>query len=105
MPAKRLGMYYVHAYIPAPVYFGQLLDLACQYRVLPVASQLPRMREDAINATSNTGGSSLKIGPAEGSCVEYNLSALPMAWLGGVIVLKLISCVLLMLTFLAARFV
>ncbi|CAH8657173.1 unnamed protein product [Dicrocoelium dendriticum] len=86
------------AYIPAPIYFGQLFDLVCQYRItvgengestsssgctVPIPSDPPASvlsTREQMPTPSHTG-----------ACLQYNLEGLPLVWLGLVLSLKLVS--------------
>ncbi|CAL8081498.1 unnamed protein product [Calicophoron daubneyi] len=81
------------AYIPAPIYFGQLFDLVCQYRLVGGDRSAGAIYRSSDNRQTQIG-----------ACLQYNLEGLPLVWLGMVLALKLISLTGSTLTWKAARY-
>ncbi|CAH8632155.1 unnamed protein product [Heterobilharzia americana] len=123
--ALGLQIFFVRtlAYIPAPIYFGQLFDLACQYRsnsvnhhsspskltnyetstlmnkTQPTSTSFLLLQNSlstsAIAATTASMSSDQQpiVDNVSGGCLEYNLEGLPFIWLGAVCALKVISLI------------
>ncbi|KAF5400526.1 hypothetical protein PHET_06136 [Paragonimus heterotremus] len=96
------------AYIPAPIYFGQLFDLVCQYRLVRRSPLGPedttcdhRGPTDTLSSTTQLHLPSSK--SYTGGCLQYNLDGLPVVWLGAVLTLKLISLIGSAVTWRVAR--
>ncbi|KER23856.1 hypothetical protein T265_14549, partial [Opisthorchis viverrini] len=92
------------AYIPAPIYFGQLFDAVCQYRV-PKANNLHHSSDPpTVQLPTSAGVMLTRAGSSQdGSCIQYNVDGLPFVWLGLVLALKLISLISALLTWQIAR--
>ncbi|GAA51875.1 Solute carrier organic anion transporter member 5A1 [Clonorchis sinensis] len=92
------------AYIPAPIYFGQLFDAVCQYRV-PKANNLHDPSDPpTVQLPTSAGMMLTRAGSSQdGSCIQYNVDGLPFVWLGLVLALKLISLISALLTWQIAR--
>nr|CDS25813.1 Solute carrier organic anion transporter family [Hymenolepis microstoma] len=88
------------AFIPTPIYFGALMDRTCKVRALPQRL----VCESYLNSSSSQSSphllllSAMKLAPLEGACLEYDVHALPFAWLGGVTVFKCLSIFVALLT-------
>ncbi|KAF6775486.1 hypothetical protein AHF37_04709 [Paragonimus kellicotti] len=96
------------AYIPAPIYFGQLFDLVCRYRLVRRSPLGPedascdhREPTDTLSSTTQLHLPSSK--SYTGGCLQYNLDGLPVVWLGAVLTLKLISLIGSTITWRMAR--
>ncbi|KAA3679141.1 uncharacterized protein DEA37_0003081 [Paragonimus westermani] len=96
------------AYIPAPIYFGQLFDLVCRYRLVRRSPLGPEgascdHRESTDMPSSSTQLHLPSSKSHTGGCLQYNLDGLPVVWLGAVLTLKLISLIGSAVTWRTAR--
>ncbi|TPP62475.1 putative organic anion transporter [Fasciola gigantica] len=113
------------AYIPAPIYFGQLFDLVCQYRLVTngdPSQQSPvygarQHNHNSPNKTVVTAAASHPVLSSNtlpiaevptsaiqtGACLQYNLEGLPVVWLGMILSLKLVSLIGAASTWYASR--
>ncbi|VDM35544.1 unnamed protein product [Hydatigera taeniaeformis] len=80
------------AFIPTPIYFGALMDRTCRVRALPQRVICESQQHHLLLL------SAMKLAPLEGACLEYDVHALPFAWLGGVTVFKCLSILIAILT-------
>lgn len=80
------------AFIPTPIYFGALMDRTCRVRALPQRLICESQQHHLLLLSAT------KLAPLEGACLEYDVHALPFAWLGGVTVFKCLSILIAILT-------
>ncbi|KAL5969311.1 Solute carrier organic anion transporter family member 5A1, partial [Taenia solium] len=80
------------AFIPTPIYFGALMDRTCRVRALPQRLICESQQHHLLLLSAP------KLAPLEGACLEYDVHALPFAWLGGVTVFKCLSILIAILT-------
>ncbi|KAL3312445.1 hypothetical protein Ciccas_008961, partial [Cichlidogyrus casuarinus] len=116
--ALALQLFFIRtlAFVPAPIYFGQLLDSVCQHRE-KLVPDVPDMEDRKAVCAANvnllgaltgneTSNADLQIsvkGLILGACKVYYSAGLPIVWLGGLLCLKLASLFSLMLTYKVAR--
>ncbi|KAH9279915.1 Solute carrier organic anion transporter family member 5A1 [Echinococcus granulosus] len=80
------------AFIPTPIYFGALMDRTCRVRALPQRLICESQQHHLLLLSAT------KLASLEGACLEYDVHALPFAWLGGVTVFKCLSILIAILT-------